>query len=92
MGYDAIGKLETFHEDLRYVAHMAGVDHLLRLDEEPPVRVRESKDKDKARSSSSEKARAFFATLDAGRKERLRQAYQVDFEMFDYSTDGYDMT
>ena len=78
--YDVIGKQETFEEDLRFVLRSTGTERPLGPGWEE-VRLR--------RSREPPDGKGLFAALDPPRRRRLRELYEVDFKMFNYSFEGY---
>ncbi len=80
--YHAIGKVETFDEDLLFVVQSAGLEELL-----PEAAI----DDVKMNSVPHQEARGreYFASLDHERRQRLFDVYEFDFQLFGYDADGY---
>ncbi len=81
MAYDAIGKVETFDEDFRFIVHSAG------LKEELPEAAIEVKMNSVPHTDN--RGKDYFESLDYGRKMQLFRLYEFDFQLFGYTVEGY---
>ncbi len=79
MDYKAIGKAETFDEDIKYIFAINRLDFL--YNKTVPRRHSIPHDKDRAKK--------YFSALSANQRRRLYEVYKLDFEMFGYDTLGY---
>ena len=77
MPYLIITKAETFHEDQKFLGQLAGVEF-------PSLASHPS-----SGGSTSHLARDYFSQLDKDTVERLTALYQVDLDMFGYTSDIY---
>ena len=97
--YDVIGKVETYADDLRYIAVSAAMDDLLRAlpaaagtDERSAGagggggKIARLNSKSRVLSNRTAK---YFGELDSLRRERVYRLFRFDFELFGYSPDVY---
>ncbi len=83
--YDVIGKMETFDDDLKYIATVAGISDLI-LEKEG---AEQGVQLNMASNKEEDGTLKYFRQLNAGRKKQLCELYQYDFDMFGYSPDKY---
>ena len=83
MKYDAIGFMDTYDEDFRYIAQKLNITTLLSRVKERYNRTPGSK------QSQSERIKKYFSLLDKEMRERLYQVYRIDFEMFGFDVNSY---
>ena len=74
-----IAKTEELEEDMRYIGQMAGVN----------LTSQTVKNPSSGGTSSLELTRKYFSRLDKKAVRELERVYRVDFEMFQYSPEGY---
>ena len=74
--YDVIGKLDTFSQDLSYIASQKNLTFNIDM-------------KVNSVSKSRENALKRFSQLSKKVVDKLFERYRIDFEMFDYSVDEY---
>ncbi len=79
--YDAIGKTETFSEDLRYIAIKAGLEGVV---ESKNFGLKEHSVKHKAN-----RAKQYFAQLTEEKRQKLYEYFKLDFKLFDYDAQEY---
>ncbi len=79
--YDAIGKAETFSEDLRYVVIKSGLEGVVDGDDFG-LKVHSVKHKEN-------RAKEYFAQLTEDKRQRLYEYFKLDFELFDYDAQEY---
>ena len=99
--YDIIGRMETFQEDLQYIAFMNNFTSKLPSNEEklhvhPSGGKRYSKKQKHLQDgrsnqtiSKTEKVIRYFSMLNSTQLNRLYRMYQIDFELFNYSVYPY---
>ena len=80
MNYKVTSRLDTLEEDLINIEKMAGKQILF----DKPKKKNSSPG-----SSSAQRAKDMFATVDKELTQKLYDIYQIDFEMFGYTTEGY---
>ena len=78
--YDIIGKLETMDEDARQVLTRLGADHI----NFPRFNTTSGRTFDLIPS--------YFSTLTPIQIQRLHEIYKIDFEMFEYTHPGFNMS
>ena len=77
VNYDFIGKLQTQHEDIKYVLNKAyGLNP---VDDTPFKHV--------SRSTDGSLVADYFKDISQSDIDELREIYSLDFQLFDYSTD-----
>ena len=81
MKYDAIGFMETFDEDFRYIAQKLNIATLL-------SNANERKNSH-SKQSQSKRIEEHFSLLDKEVRQRLYQLYRIDFEMFGFDANSY---
>ena len=81
MKYDAIGFMETYDEDFRYIAQKLNLTSLLTHADK-----RDNKKSD-SKQSQPDRISKYFSLLEKEVRQRLYQLYRIDFEMF-----GFDAT
>ena len=74
-----IAKTEELEEDMRYIGQMAGVN----------LTSKTVKNPSSGGTSSLELTRKYFSRLDEKAVRELERVYRLDFEMFQYSPEGY---
>jgi len=77
--FTVILKTEELALDMKFVGQMSGVNLTSQTVENPS----------KGPSSSMKQSREYLSRLDSQARAELYQVYKVDFEMFQYSPDGY---
>ena len=82
VSYHAIGKIETFAEDLRYIAKLANIQDIL-TDE----RIGFSRNTNGF--TRDEKTLKYFKMLSSTQIRDLYKLYRLDFELFGYSAKEY---
>ena len=86
MKYDFIGFMETYDEDLRYIAQKLNITTLLsNANNRRAVNSRKSGSK----QSQSERIKEHFSLLDKEARQKLYQLYRIDFEMFGFDASSY---
>ena len=83
MKYDAIGFMETFDEDFKYIAQKLNITTLISNANERKNLSPGSK------KSQSERIDEHFSLLDKEVRQRLYQLYRIDFEMFGFDANSY---
>ena len=83
MKYDAIGFLETYDEDFRYIAQKLNITTLLSHAKERKNWSPGSKQPQPGRIEKH------FKLLDKEVRQRLYQLYRIDFEMFGFDANNY---
>ncbi len=97
MKYDALGQLETFAEDMAYIAIKSGLHRHLPKSYEKTVSNSNQFDYhsppggDSYSSSSrpNPKAVQYFRSLDVDRRRKLYSLYELDFQLFGYDPEPY---
>ena len=81
--YDAIGFMETFEDDFRYIAQKLNITTLL-------SNAKERKNSSPgSEQSQSKRIEEHFSLLDKEVIQRLYQLYRIDFEMFGFDANRY---
>ena len=83
MKYDAIGFMETFDEDFKYIAQKLNITTLLSNANERKNWHSGSK------QSQSKRIEEHFSLLDKDVIQRLYRLYRIDFEMFGFNANIY---
>ena len=83
MKYDAIGFLETYDEDFRYIAQKLNIASLLIHAD------KKDNQKSDSRQSQSDRIKEYFSLLEKEVRQRLYQLYRIDFEMFGFDATSY---
>ncbi|XP_049544296.1 carbohydrate sulfotransferase 11-like [Anopheles darlingi] len=77
--YDAILKLETFAQDISYLATQTHLQHKIK-----PVHMNHSR-----RDSTDRLIQKYFSQITRQQFFDLFSIYMIDFQLFNYSADGY---
>lgn len=81
--YDVIAKVETFHEDRKYIMQLSGLSaYLGTTKQSDSSHAHTSKG-----PSSVELAKSYFSKLTLAEQQRVFEAYFFDFQLFGYSPD-----
>ncbi len=79
--------MDTFQEDLWYLANLAGVTNVLNMTHKGQGELRINTSKIKL--SEAERTKKYFDMLDQERKLNLLSMYEFDFQLFDYHPEPY---
>ncbi len=77
--------METFNDDMKYIAMVAGLGHIAADMRESANGVRLNA----APHKEGDRTHVYFDQLNYERRFKLYQLYKYDFEFFDYSPDDY---
>ena len=78
INYDLIGRMETWNDDLNYIARKRGLEKVLIASNKNPSKL-----------STKEMTQEYFDTLSRKQKEDLYHMFRLDFEMFNYDPKMY---
>ncbi|XP_066964408.1 carbohydrate sulfotransferase 11-like [Macrobrachium rosenbergii] len=84
--YDVIAKVETFHEDQRYIRVITGLSDQS-AKERPNSGLLPPHAHASSGPSSAELTKKYFSSLNNEEKQRIYEAYFFDFYLFGYSPD-----
>ena len=95
--YDIIGRIESFENDLQYIANKNNITSLLPKEKSkyhihPSGGQQYSRPKSISRLDKNEKVIDYFSMLNANQLHGLHNMYKIDFELFGYSTHPYAKT
>ena len=87
IGYDVIGKMETFVADLRYIVTKANLTDRINVNELSSVRSNKSGGKESPAKSGI--TQRYMDLLDDETQSSLVKAYDLDYRMFGYDPEKY---
>ncbi len=88
LSYDAIGKLETFAEDMRFIARSSKLDPGLFSEGDLGLALHSSKTAT-SKNDKRKKTLKYFSLLSPAQRMGLFRLYEFDFRLFGYSPRPY---
>ncbi len=79
--------MDTFQDDLWYLANLAGVTSVLNVTRGTQGEVRMNASK--VNLSVAQRTKEYFDMLNRDRKLKLVEMYEFDFQLFDYQPEPY---
>ena len=85
--YQAIGRMETFEEDVRYIILKNKWENIIPLPSEKSIHKNRSK-RDETDDEVNEYL-SYFSQLSKTTVEKLYEKYKMDFDLFSYDATAY---
>ena len=90
VGYEVIGRMETFSDDVRYIIKKKNLEKIIPLSQTKlAVRPKSGARKKDIKSKTQKMAKLLMSQLTKNQLDGLYSMYQTDFEMFGYDPKKY---